>query len=51
VAPSKINPWRVDRTGSLPNVPSKDLAIGPRARPTDALGVPRTVIPLTPVVA
>jgi hypothetical protein len=25
-----------------------DASLGPRARPTDALGVPRTVLPLTP---
>ena len=28
-----------------------DASLGPRARPTDALGVPRTVLPLSPVLA
>jgi hypothetical protein len=28
-----------------------DASLGPRARLTDALGVPRTVLPLTPALA
>ena len=48
---SEDGPMIMWRGVTRPCTAYPDASLGPRARPTDALGVPRTVLPLCPVLA